>query len=294
MTKAEILGVVIPWWKEPSPRGLAAGIVKIGKDAGAELVVVDDASPWPTPNEACEVIEEHGAQYFRITHNEGPGAARNVGLDLTNLEFVNFSDADDVPNFEELVRMARLGHESQVDVVIGGYRRVLLNGTTKTYYPGQTFLSAVSDQPAVWRYVFRREFLIRNHIRFPTGTYGEDLVFLLRVMACQPKVLTIQNICYDYVDTQSRDRLSGLLLSTSQFMAVLNLMDYIETDGENMAFCKARNFWKVRIWFRWIRSSTSLRAATQALSGRPHGRRLFRDSSILILRLALDRTVRRG
>lgn len=294
MTKAEILGVVIPWWNEPSPRDLAAGIVKNGKDAGAELIVVDDASPWPTPNEACEVIEGHGAQYHRITCNEGPGAARNAGLTLTNLEFVNFSDADDVPNFEELVRMARLGHESHADVVIGGYRRVHLNGATKTYYPGQTLLSAVCDQPAVWRYVFRREFLIRNHIRFPTGTYGEDLVFLLRVMSCQPKVLTIQNHCYDYNDTESRGRLSGLLLTTSQFMAVLHLIDCIETKNKNLAFCKARNFWKVRIWFRWVRSSTSWRAATQALSGRPRGRRLFRDSSSLILRLALDRMVRRG
>jgi len=59
--------------------------------AGADVVVVDDASP---ADDVALVARRHGARLVRHTFNRGPAAARNTGLAATLAPLVAFVDAD--------------------------------------------------------------------------------------------------------------------------------------------------------------------------------------------------------
>jgi glycosyltransferase involved in cell wall biosynthesis len=58
-----------------------------------EVVVVDDSSP--RDNEGLERLPA-GVDLIRLDLNQGPGAARQVGVDSTRSKWVAFLDADDV------------------------------------------------------------------------------------------------------------------------------------------------------------------------------------------------------
>jgi glycosyltransferase involved in cell wall biosynthesis len=60
--------------------------------APAEIIVVDDASPDGTSDEA----RRHGASVIRLAQNSGPSAARNAGVGAATQPWIAFLDADDV------------------------------------------------------------------------------------------------------------------------------------------------------------------------------------------------------
>jgi len=64
---------------------------KAGKDV--EILVVDDGSGEDT---AAVCRDLSGIHYVRIDHNQGLGAARNVGILASNGEFITFLDDDDL------------------------------------------------------------------------------------------------------------------------------------------------------------------------------------------------------
>ena len=62
-----------------------------------EIIVVDDASPDDTGEVVATWISAHPevtCRYFRQERNQGPGAARNRGVDEAHGEFVAFTDTD--------------------------------------------------------------------------------------------------------------------------------------------------------------------------------------------------------
>jgi mycofactocin system glycosyltransferase len=79
--------VVVPAYGRPAAlarclRGLA----------GLDVIVVDDATPEPSP--VREVATAAGARYLRLPENRGPAAARNAGLARVTTRLVAFVDSD--------------------------------------------------------------------------------------------------------------------------------------------------------------------------------------------------------
>lgn len=58
-----------------------------------EVLVVDDGST----DDTAAVVDQSGVRVIRLAHNQGPGAARNAGLDAANAEIVVFIDDDCLP-----------------------------------------------------------------------------------------------------------------------------------------------------------------------------------------------------
>lgn len=62
-----------------------------------EIIIVDDASPDATGPVVAAWIDAHpeiSCRYFRQDRNQGPGAARNRGVEEAQGEFVAFTDTD--------------------------------------------------------------------------------------------------------------------------------------------------------------------------------------------------------
>lgn len=274
MSNAPVLSVVIPWRDFPSPVELATGVVRSARERGIQVVVVDDASQWGADIDARLLMQSEGADYVRLERSAGPGMARNFGLMEVQGRFVAFLDADDLPHFEILSMMAQRGDKVDADVVIGGYDHVRDNDKSQRHSPGGSFLSALDDQPAIWRYVFRREFLEDHNCRFIAGDYAEDLVFLLEVLSKEPMVVTLSDVCYEYLDLNPSTQLSHRRLSIKDFDSAERGIQAIPNPTASREFERVRTRWLLRIWFRRLRSSYSAKSLLSALSKFPKQRGL--------------------
>lgn len=87
-----------------------------------ELIVVDDASPDETGPSVARWSQEHPeipCRYIRQERNQGPGAARNRGVEEARGEFVAFTDTDCVVSPRWLSALLA-GFTSETIVGVGG------------------------------------------------------------------------------------------------------------------------------------------------------------------------------
>ena len=85
---SSLLTCVIPVFDRP--KALHRLLASIG--GVCDVIVVDDGSP--NPEQIGAVSAEHGATTLRISENQGPAHARNVGLTSVKTPFIAFIDSD--------------------------------------------------------------------------------------------------------------------------------------------------------------------------------------------------------
>lgn len=160
-----------------------------------ELLLIDDGSA----DESGAICDEYAAKDSRIRvihkENEGVSAARNLGLELAEGEYVGFVDSDDriePEMFEQLYRSAQV---RSADIVICDAVTMYGNSRTKadtiTRLKQSVWISRNEWKPellmemagSVWRCIYRRELLQQNGIWFPVGLrFSEDRIFNLYAM----------------------------------------------------------------------------------------------------------------
>ena len=171
-----------------------------------EVIMVDDCS---TDNSGV-IIDEYASKYenFKAIHlDENSGAAgkpRNVGLNIASSDFVMFLDSDDffVENALEIL-LNKIRQDDELDIVLGGYANIYdkkqeivlpFKGYDDKYFVNTlNEFDLVKINPAISSKVFRKDFLIKNNIKFPEGFPGQDLVFFLNSFFNSRKILLLSN-----------------------------------------------------------------------------------------------------
>lgn len=112
------ISVIIPVYNNPRdlPECLSALIA--ASPAGAEIIVVDDASTDDTASVAARL----GVRVLRLSKNSGPGAARNYGARHAQGDILFFVDADVIVAPEAVRRVATVFEEQpHFAAVFGSY-----------------------------------------------------------------------------------------------------------------------------------------------------------------------------
>lgn len=99
-------------------------------DLPLEIIVVDDCSPEPVE----PAVRHLPVKLHRLSVNQGSSAARNVGVSLAQGRYLKFLDSDDVLVKGSLIREVALADAKAADIVISGWRDVVLHedGTVST------------------------------------------------------------------------------------------------------------------------------------------------------------------
>jgi glycosyltransferase involved in cell wall biosynthesis len=160
----------------------------------AEVVIVDDGST----DETEDLVKQYpNIRYFRQT-NQGPSAARNLGLQQATGEFIHFLDSDDLPDLHLYPALLPSFADSNVQLAVANFRTSTEDGQVlaANYFAsrgwfhlsqGKSFdLSGVAFQALLLRHsviptsgvVFRRSFL--TTLWNPRVRVGEDRLFLLQ------------------------------------------------------------------------------------------------------------------
>ena len=174
-----------------------------------EVIFVDDLS---NDSYTLDLLRNFDEKYSNVSvvfldENSGfPGTPRNKGLDLASGEYVIFSDHDDsyVENAFEVMYNKIKGY----DVLVSNFNQVFDNKTIK-------FKSLYGDAPeisvksidedrdllripaAIWTRLFRKEFLVKNNIRFLEGMLCED-VYVAILASLKANGIIYLNDFYSY------------------------------------------------------------------------------------------------
>ncbi len=170
-----------------------------------EIICINDGS---TDN-SLAIIQEFAKQDQRIVvldkPNTGYGDSMNHGIKLAHGDYIGILEPDDYLDstaFEKLYQLANWHH---ADIVKSNYY-LLENGQTRkleSIRPLDTGKIIVPRQnhfifrlpPAIWSAIYRREFLLENHLKFlPTpGASYQDLGFNIKTLALAQRVVLTTN-----------------------------------------------------------------------------------------------------
>ena len=144
------------------------------------VMIVDDCSD----NYCFDIADSYrklglNINVFRSEQNNGPGIARQIGIDYTDSEFIMFADSDDcfysVDSVEILYKS--INEKTGYDCIWSSFinEQASINRTVK--------------EQCTWVFskIYRRSFLDYNKIRFddsPNPRGNEDLAFNLKVLKC--------------------------------------------------------------------------------------------------------------
>ena len=160
-----------------------------------EILLIDDGSHDRT-EAVCQsyINKEPQIRYF-YQENRGPSVARNFGFSQAGGDLIIFLDADDIVETLPFTKALELARTSpvEIDIFVSDFYRASRTGciydrvfqikeTKEPIYDHlymEIFLQQKECYWNVWRYIFRRKFLLENGLHFPEGCHcAEDLFFV--------------------------------------------------------------------------------------------------------------------
>ena len=230
-----------------------------------EILMIDDGSF----DGSRYIIEKYSLDYenFYAYHkeNEGPGIARNFGIDLAKGEYIHFLDSDDyvLPNtYERAYEIAKNNNSDFLSLFGVRMRRYNI---TDSYIYNNAFKNIIGtidsakleDMPElIWdtfvtNKLYKKEFLEKNNLKFiKEKKYYEDVIFALGAYGLAEKISLTKDIFYYW-----RKRENSNFSITQQYSDINNFKDRINMINLCYEIAENANFnddIKNELFFRWI------------------------------------------
>ena len=178
-----------------------------------EFLFINDGST----DDSRSVIEGYAKKDSRIKiidkENGGCASARQMGLSRARGKYIGFVDPDDFVDEDMFRRLMILAMGSGYDIAYCGYNELYEN--TGEVKPAEDFfpdhvLSGITNshqiweliafaRVAIWRGVYRREFLLKNNIHFYEDLKRfDDLPFKVETFATAKSVIALNEPLYFY------------------------------------------------------------------------------------------------
>ena len=229
-----------------------------------EILCVDDGSTDNTRELVAEAQKSDARIRLFTQQNLGAAAARNCALDHAQGEYVVFLDPDDwYPEDTTLQKLYDGAVNNDVQVCGGGWERHRPDGTVTTKYDGLCFGYNMPDEPKMMsyvdcqfdygyqRFIYSRQLLEREHLRFPPYRRFQDPPFFVRVMSAAGRYFCLNCATYSYRSAYKKiDWVTdGYVRAIHLIRGVREILDFsrqkhlarlhaLEYDRINIDFCK--------------------------------------------------------
>lgn len=201
---APVISYVVPVWNK---RNFLEDCVKsiLRQDCGDfEIIFIDDASTDGS-RELLNSLQVPNSRIFVNSTNRGPGPSRNLGLAAATGTFIRFVDADDIlpegstrallDTCLRFSRPAARGNAALFHTSHPEQHEVVAPVSTTVDVPFWS-IAGMALPWFFWAYAFRRDYLESHRHNFPDLRYGEDPVFLARLLCEVQHVPTIDTLTY--------------------------------------------------------------------------------------------------
>lgn len=169
-----------------------------------EIILLNDGSK----DNSLNILKEYELKYSFVRvidkQNEGVAVTRNKGILLAEGEYTMFMDNDDFVDSDYIETFYQAIHEKNLDLVIGGYKRV--NQDNQIIFGQDIQQSEWSKYiiMAPWAKIYRTEFLKTNNLEFFDCGIGEDIIFNLAAYKATDKIGLLDYKGYNwYYNSQS-------------------------------------------------------------------------------------------
>lgn len=210
-----------------------------------EIICINDGSK----DGSLDILKEYAKNDNRIVlidkENEGVGKTRNVGIDKASGEFVCFIDPDDIYPTQDILESLYVNAKENQVLICGGEFACFTNtnpqltqnytNTLSGYLFDSNQIICYKDYQFDYgyhRFIYNREFLIRNNIYYPNYKRFQDPPFFVKAMIIARYFYAIDKITYGYRRghnkvTWTKQKLNDLLsgISDDMRMAKQNSLD---------------------------------------------------------------------
>ncbi|AVP64060.1 glycosyltransferase family 2 protein [Clostridium botulinum] len=210
-----------------------------------EVILVNDAST----DSSGIICNHYSKKYsnFKVIHLEANsllGAARNIGLKNAKGYYVHFCDADDYYISDSLKSVAEELNNNATDIIIGHFTCKPEKGAFvcsdmnlnfknhKSIYSSELLQHYICNENfmgTAWRFIVKREFLLKNKIYFVEGYFAEDEEWFPKILCSTNKFYEIKKpfYCYRSRKIGSITSQKTYLHSKSQLKAIINLLKFL-------------------------------------------------------------------
>lgn len=255
-----LVSIIIPVYNVEKYLEECINSILIQSYKNIELILINDGST----DGSRDIIEKFAESDSRIAfidnENKGVGASRNDGIKTAKGDYVIFIDSDDYVDSDLVSNL--LSFIGDNDICI--YDAVSFEDSSKEFDTNKYFngLSAENLSRAIaddthreflFYYIspclkiFRRDYLIKNNLLFPEGTYGEDVIFWAKCILATDKILY-----REYIGYFRRYRAGSIMTSKS----VKNLKDRVDSIAELLSISEGHKNMQIKtlsyaleIWF---------------------------------------------
>lgn len=149
-----------------------------------EVLLINDGSK----DDSGAICDSYAQKDKRVKvfhqENKGVSAARNKGLDHALGEWIFFVDSDDFILDNSLIFLENKENILIKDIVM--FKTSTLRESVITN--DKTNGESVRLTNELWRYIFKKEIIVENQIRFINIKYGEDFNFIAKYFSvCKTK-----------------------------------------------------------------------------------------------------------
>jgi len=218
-----MIDIIIPVYNTPKKdleRCLNSVLNQTFKDF--VVYIIDDGSDNYTKDFLDNYVKDKSKFIVKHIPNGGVSNARNLGIDISNNEYITFVDADDTLTEKFLEESYDLAVNNKLDLIVGGYNEIVDNQIVRTrlsmpglhIYEGENInnffeklLSGktnennkeIGDCPTgrIYTRLFRRESL--KNLRFDSNIHmSEDTLFMIDYMYQAKRIGVIDKVWYNY------------------------------------------------------------------------------------------------
>ncbi|MGN1327952.1 MAG: glycosyltransferase [Clostridia bacterium] len=164
-----------------------------------EIIVINDGSK----DNSKEILERYEKEYPNIIRhieqeNRGVAKTRNYGIQIAEGDYIAFIDNDDYIDNDYLENFVNAAKTGDYDAIIGGYRRPNEDGKIikEVHLQDEEWSKFIVFAP--WAKIYRKEYILKNDIKFLSNNIGEDIYFNIQALLISEKIKIINYVGYNW------------------------------------------------------------------------------------------------
>lgn len=173
-----------------------------------EIIIINDASI----DESGTIADGYASQDNRIKvihlhKSVGASSARNIGIDISEGEFIAFMDSDDLYFSDDaLYKLYRTAVEQKVDICGGSLLYINRDKTPqekqlkyqKFNFQNKIYYRDYQYDGGFYRFIYKNNFIKKNKLHFIPGIRLEDCIFFVEAMHAAKYFYCIKEYVYLY------------------------------------------------------------------------------------------------
>lgn len=213
-----------------------------------EIIVVNDGSN----DSSCEIIKSIQNKYSNIRlftqKNAGVSAARNFGISKAVGKYIQFLDADDYLEADSYSIIIDKIVKDDLELMFfkyrlcyeGYYKEGDYNNNFRNYnilITGDEVICKYGFHYSVCLCLINKDFLTKSAVLFTSEIWGEDILFITKLLLRCNKALILNSLVYNYVmynpgsATSRIDYSHQLALAQSYMNVALELRQLVKIDS---------------------------------------------------------------